>query len=696
MPRITLSNFRKGFVGNTGFESSDAGGALLTNFVIDRDGRLVARNGTARPGTYTPTGAQGSLATSLHRLTVQNANVSAASRVTHTVFSLVSATPVKFDTTPSAVQVKYSSGNVEFYRRVFEDSYMPAVLFKGRAFFGGSDRTSQVGANSVTPVMAWMDFSDTTGTTYTVGSDVPQISLADLAGGSLTVAKYYRVQATWYNSTYDIETNAVGATLLLTGNDASIRVTITKTTNSQYDNVRLYISAAQDTEAAGDAAATYLYATVAHTPGTGTMTSDITAVSTSGTEPPDDHDCLESPFSAKIGNCPVFLSAYNDVLWAGFWPNRVRFSKWTPTGIYPDAFPIENDFTVGSSGESITGMIASPNNALLIFTPDAMYTVRGNSINNLDRGQVNRTIGCGYPRSLAIVGNLVYFLGSDNRVWATDGTQMTPMSERIDHRLSHIEESWRWLPCGIGYGKFYYLSFPSSTPVVSSSTGTTIASATTTLFDKDSGHKVTDGSAWDLSGVRAGMWLHKNGDPAMSGMIVNVSDASDFVEVDGVRKTFTTGKYDVVANQRTVVYDTQYRYWTEFDKGANCWAWFNNDQGELYGALGTSDFIDQWDTGTTDTGSVAITATWRSGWIQIGNPQKIVAVRVYMESGTESSVTVNVYKDFLTTVDSTATVTPSRETGFRIGVFSVGHAHQIEVTGATIGKIERIEIEWEK
>ena len=194
------------------------------------------------------------------------------------------------------------------------------------------------------------------------------------------------------------------------------------------------------------------------------------------------------------------------------------------------------------------------------------------------------------------------------------------------------------------------------------------------------------------------MWVQETTVPQNNGMVIAITDASEFVEVDGSRTTLVSSKaYEVYTNNRTLVYDSTYRYWTEYDKGASSWSWWSSDEGELFGGLGSAGFVDQWDTtATTDTGSVAITATWRSGWIQAASGQRIIAVYVHMESGTESSITVNVYKDFLTTVDATATMTPSQARMYRIGLRATrGHAHQVELTGTAMGKINRIEIEYE-
>jgi len=692
---VPITTFRRGIVSNPGF-AGGGGADEIRDMVVDRHGRLALRGGHTAYNTSAFSGLVGNLIRARYDTYTPG---TAASMVAHLYNWECSSTPLKRifsgSTTP-AEMLNYSTTTATSYGIPYREALYPSfVMYRGRLFFSGG-----MGTNKDEP--CWTDIGNSQGLTYKLGHAVPTTPTGvDVDSGTLTSSGWYGYSYTFYNSTYGHETDPSATDTEEMNGKTALRITLTKTQDQQWNKCRIYMTQNQSSSALASAAEQYLVATVTHTPGTGTFTADITAEPDTGeATPPTEHDYWTL---GTTQGYPVFMEVFQDVLWCGILPRTIRFSLYD-VDAKPDWFPIENEFTVGDSGTNVTGLITAPNGgSMLIFTNNSIIVLRGNSIDTIDMSYRIDYIGCGFPRTIKKVGGFVYFLGNDNSVWRTDGQQAEQVSSRVDSYLSHIERGWGWIPCAGGYKNTYRLSYPSSTPLVSTSSTTTNTGGTANLFAVGATRRVTDASAWDLSAVKVGMWAQLNSDPTKTAVVVSVNDGSDWVEIEDCRgldgSAFTnTGKYDIIANQKTLVYDATYNYWTLFNYGINAFSVGTFDRGELVAARADDYYVDTYDSGTTDNGT-SITGLWKGNWIfwtDMGGREtvkKIAAANIIVPSGNESTITLSVYRDGLSTADVTVTTTIGQSQFNRLGVWSRGHSHQIEISGASIGPIESINIE---
>ena len=88
-----------------------------------------------------------------------------------------------------------------------------------------------------------------------------------------------------------------------------------------------------------------------------------------------------------------------------------------------------------TEGENIKAHAAIPNGVLAIFSNSSFHTLSGTDPSNFVRREVDPSIGCKAPRSIAAGRGGIYFLANNNRVYWTDGRPPVPVSRNIESYL---------------------------------------------------------------------------------------------------------------------------------------------------------------------------------------------------------------------------------------------------------------------
>ena len=694
MPLIELRKFSEGVQSDTGFSRAGvAASEELRNLTVDRQGRQSARAGSTRPLV---TAEETGLFTNIFRISAQG-TINTPRRV----FFGLQFTAQKLRRWNGSTA--YAALGSAIASMVREEFYTAPVMFRDRLFMprGG------ISAGAI-----WIDVEAATPTWYTLGRAAPTAPTLAVNGNGandLTANAWYSFSYTYYNSAYGIETaptskvaiQAVGATL-------TVRVTTTLANDAQWDQTRIYRSRAMNTQAAAESATHYLVGTFTHTAGAGTDNSDIsgsnldfvigggfTAYTLGDANETGDHD--------QMADDMQFVAVYADRLWwAGGRDRNIRSSKKTTESVYPDWAPSEQEITLGATGEYITGLVPLPSGGgLYIFTERNITLLRGDNIpNTVDQSLKIEDVGCPFPRTIVVVGGVVMFVGTDNQVWELRGTEARPVSRGVNNYLTQLNPAWKWLPCAAQYKNQYWLSYPSGA-LTTSSTGTTVTSPGGGTLTSHIAFNIADGAAWDLSAVKVGMWVFYNTNPERNAIISAVNDGTDTLTTEDWRVNIPADgyAYDVVANNRVLIYDATYRYWTGPHRNydVNGFSWWNGpyDNGELYAALSDGGFVDRLDTGTTDTGSVAITSLWRSNWIDLGKLSRVKGIQI-ATSAASVSLTGNLYRDQSST--AAATSANWRRVGtniWRCGLFARCSQCLLELTGTSYPTVERVWIEVE-
>uniref|UniRef100_A0A6M3IY41 Uncharacterized protein n=1 Tax=viral metagenome TaxID=1070528 RepID=A0A6M3IY41_9ZZZZ len=713
--RVQLS---RGIVANQGKENvgSDPVVAEMRNVRVNDKGHVVRRGGSSRPLVSASELNSLPLATirAYEALPILT-DPTATNQYRHFFAYELSTTALKRWDESSAwseVQVQFSDTDQSF--RPYNRDYLhPAMAYGfGRLFVGTSNANNK---------LAWIDLrNNSTPSAYVLGGNTNPPTAPTLAANNtetandLTASTHYGFTYTLYNSTYKIETRpATVATQLTTSSNKTVAVTMTRDTDSQWDQFRIYRnSTGQTTAALATSATKSRVGTVTHTPGSGTVAVNVTGTTYNGnvayTLGAAQDTSTHYPFGGTTNAPASFLAIYNQMLFGLARPRIIWHSRITASAAYPSAFPLLNFFEVGEGDDEVTGLMPLPNGRqLAIFTSRFIQLVQGTSRSNIDKSTVIRTIGCPFPRTIATVQDQIFFLGTDLQVWATDGQNTRPVSRRVNDYLDHIETAWKWIPAAGSYKNQYFLSFPNGTAIATSSANTTVAAGTTSVFSGSPvNKKITDGTAWDLSAVKKGMWAQVQGTPENNAVITSVNDGTDVIEAEDWRNAAPSSGdvIEVIANNRTLVYNRTDDVWyMDTAPAANSFAaWTGNkDQNQFFVGLASAGYVDQYlTTDSTDTGSVAITAYLKTGEIFFGRVVDLVGCRVFMT--TPSALQIQVYINGSTTdaLSSMTPYTPEESTGYFYGFTAcTGHTFEVVITnsdGTALNEIQAVLLEYQE
>lgn len=709
--KVEFRNFRMGVRAS---EYNTQAAELMENCKSDRQGRLVPRLGST-----TLLAASESPQTGLFRVkrvtdaapisTTSPLNILYMMQLSGSGSGLLDVYNSSAGSVSSVNNFSYEPAE-EYVPRWREHLYVRSAQIGNRLFLGINSASG--GSNPT-----WVDINIPGSTPgYTVGHAVPTTPTdALVTGGSLTSGSWYGYVYTYYNPTYPIETAPSAVTTANpSGTDLKVRLTMTRTVDEQFSQVRIYRTSAQTTEALASSATKSLLATAAMTNGTSTFTADDDGTATLGAaQATSDHTKL----SVDSDTVLQFLCSYKGILWGAILPRKIVFSKRTSLTSYPDWFPADNTFELPDNGEVITGLEPSPSgDGLMIFTTRRIYVMTGDTSNTIDLSIRYNEMGCLYPRTIANVNGRLFFVGNDNRIWVTDGRNPVMISSDVNTHLSHLEPSWTLVPCAIAYFNQYWLSYPSTSKLTTSSASTTITTPATDLIKGAAPHRITDASAWTLSAVKIGMWVNQVTNKARIGVITAVTDASDRIDVEDFRDLNAGGTitpagsvaYEVFYNDRILIYDAEYDYWQGPHTGLkfSAFSWWADDLGELIGGGSDRGVLSTLETGTTDQEHINgntqnITVKWRCVLQDVpkatsgASLETVGTVRAYMDSGT--SLTCLSYKNQGTSAQETATAaTPVDSTGWTAGGFSNTvncHSWMVEVQGTTMGNIGKIEVD---
>jgi len=708
MPILRLRNFRRGLVTDPAFDGK-GGADDIQNLEIDRHGRLISRKGYKVLHTSAPGGG---LVTNLYRGYYTQYTSTVKKDYTNVIVTIAATTALQRAHVTEYLEIlNYSkSPTASFKPKRIEDLFCGGLVFQNRFFIGFS-------SDEENP--AWVDLNSTsTLRGYTLGRDAPtDPTLSLVVGGDLSTLSWYGFAYTFYNSDYGIETKPTSTIAIqTTASDKRVRITLTRDVDRQWDKFRIYRTTAQTTQAAAQSASIFFVGEVTHTPGTGTVTVDVDATTIGGVSytlgaenDTDDHDRLTRRWA--------FAKGYAGRIWAVILPRTIVFSKVTTTGMFPDWFPQENSIEIGSASDTITGLELIPGGGgLLVFTERRIFVLRGDSIANIDISSNLSAAGCAYPRTIVDMGDYIYYVGTDNQIWRTNGSTAEVISRPINNLISHLRQSWKYILCAVRYRNQYWLSFPSGTPVTESSANTTITSTSPIIFSSLGGagtFKIKDNNGWDLSKVKPGMFCFTSSssstNPDNIGMVTSISDTTDEIVVEQISLNITSGiKYSIISNDTCLVFDSTFGYWTRFSNiNASSFMWWygfqgsdNVDGSEVYefGGLwfGKSDGgLYKYNRGTSDNGS-AISCKYKTNWNMWDDETKITGVRVIYEQGTATTTSVILYKNFSSTSDVSKSYLPVLNKDYRVGLWSRGRAHQLEISGNALGKIQEIVVEYEK
>ena len=119
------------------------------------------------------------------------------------------------------------------------------------------------------------------------------------------------------------------------------------------------------------------------------------------------------------------------------YPNRVR---WSHEGL-PEDWMEDDFFDFNSGGPGITGM-AVVAGQLVVFKPNAIYLIIGNSSDNFQVVELSTRLGCSSAHSIASAEDGVYFYSTPEGVFFYDGTKIVdifePLRPLIDEGLLSI------------------------------------------------------------------------------------------------------------------------------------------------------------------------------------------------------------------------------------------------------------------
>jgi len=461
MPVYSENNFRATLQTASGYTRlKDVGASDIRNFVITDEGWLTPRGGSVRKnaaaselGNVNPAGV-----------------IYAYNRTPATNFEFLFAISDK---------VYYWNGsqfspvtNTPTFTAVSAVHSVSAASMTGTK----DDTRLFLSVVSATVNSYWIDLQNNPTTTapvlYRHGIQTPGSAptcAAGPAGGSLTSGNHVRYKYTYSNADYGIESEpsdiSADFTITATG---SVNVTVAQSTNDitvggrQADTIRIYRT--QEGGAALPATEpVYYLANISNTPGGGnvTYTDDGTIGLTTAIIPPTEDD--------DIPNWR-YIAWYGERLWMAPERNSILYVTDFDSGGLPvlDRYPNpENIVYVGyNDGDVITGVIPSPRGRqLLVFKTGSVYIVYGDSVltpATLDTSYRLKP-GCVAPKSIATVGQLVYFLAPNRRVYVCNGSAVQQISfPRYQTLLNEIPDAHLEGCVGFDYMEKYLLAFPAS------------------------------------------------------------------------------------------------------------------------------------------------------------------------------------------------------------------------------------------
>ena len=709
MPIMPLGPFAEGLRGDFGFSGTRGiQPQTLQNLYPNRQGFLQRRGGCAHLNSTANTAM-------LKQVFVAPFTYEAATGIPITnprvlaVEYSADALQLVSSSAYTSIQQGLSSGNVAIRMFNLDQATPPFKMFGGRCFIGLCASTNRG--------MVWCsNASLASAECYNVGRAAPAAAptVADAVGGSLTASVYYSYRYTYYNSTHSIETAASSAASdLTTSANKTMNVTVTAVTDKGFNQYRIYRNqTGQTTAALAEAADHYLLGAISMTNGTGTVAIVDTGTTLDGTAYTIDttQSYLDIANHDVLGELPIAMEVWNDRLWLATEPRTLKWSKKTTTQTFPDWFPTEQSISVGSPSDRITGVIASPSTEILmVFTRDGLFSITLDGPTGIDVNQF-AAVGSPYPRTIKVLGEWVYFVGTDNQVWRTNGAGIQRVSRQVNHLLSHMLPSWHMLPCAAVYRDTYQLFFSSGTAVftttnnsVGTHTGQVVSSTVST-----SARLSPSSGGWDLASVLVGMFVQSVLTPETNyGYACAVDDTNNRIDVDGNPQALAAGQYEVLYNDRGLVYNQTHDWWYEL-RGWNIGSadWDRICTGDFYGCTMDGAFVDTLHTtDATDAdgaSTAAITSLVKFEPIEAKDFRaatgKIKTNQVFLfPSGAGTSTTLNLYKDYSASVDSTRTHTPVEGENWRIGISPTGFARawEVELTGTAAATIAAVDVEYE-
>jgi hypothetical protein len=747
--RIVWDDFSQGMRRDV---ARGVGSALIENFDITDEGWLKGRNGYSSPflSSASPNIHKRVIRYSVYNSAKDGATSYSPSGGDKQLYSRLMALTCESNPNRTIESgTSNASDNTVSFSAIYRELYTEELIVDSRMFAGRgaalpSEGSTVQGRQSRRSACIWE--TDTPETVRNLGREKPTTPTAVAASSGtgfndLTASRTYGFVYTHYNSNWDTESEPSSVVTQATdGSNKTIVLTITKDTD-EWDQIRVYRTEfGYHTASEASKAVKRLIGTYSPGSGSGTETLAISednwdAPSGTGTPGGDDGasytlDYIQNTSThQKLFGGWQFAALYAGRLWVIQWPNALYFTEFKAPRSYPDHFPTDNYVPIGSSGEVVTGLVESPSgDGLIIFSNRKVILMRGSSPYELDFSMVVSQRGCTFPRTIRRVGNEVYYLGTDRKVYVTDGQRAISISNPIQPVLNHIKANWQWALVATAYQDSYKLAFPSG-PYVSLSAPSSVEAPTSghpgiagVAFTHPAGthlaNRYTYASA-DLSKVKNGMLIASAASSGSSGgavqdfidsyrgdssaIVTAINDGDDTLLVEGAGSVGTelaTTSADIVVNDRVLSYDTVRQRWTQ-TKGWDVEDWSVwdgwSDRGQLVGSdskVGLIHYFD--DPDATLDGSTAITSTWKSAPLVFKFKKKAKAAYVYMLDGEETAITVKLYVDRNSTAASAPAAKVPEESDNRYGLGGIGgRVFELEVSSPASGTIYQIELEME-
>lgn len=154
--------------------------------------------------------------------------------------------------------------------------------------------------------------------------------------------------------------------------------------------------------------------------------------------------------------------------------NRISFCHHDPTLGYAvyDYFPATFFFDVAASENDEITQLKVFRDALIVLCKRSIWVLYGDgrTINDYELHQINVPSGCISPKSVAIVGNDMFYL-SDDHVYSLYATEenfvsATIISENVESTLKSITRADKEKAVAAFFDNKYFLSFPSGLTLV--------------------------------------------------------------------------------------------------------------------------------------------------------------------------------------------------------------------------------------
>jgi hypothetical protein len=713
--RVVWSNFAQGMDEFYGFRGGRIEGVSeeLRNFKVDRHGRLAPRGGSFKFNAVTE---ESGPVTAISAVVTDGTTASNPSvRSNRVAMQLNAAGLSRLQAVPDGAGARNSNNTIEEVKNAstnadssippwgLEQLNMKALVFNQRIFMNAS--ISGFG-------MMWGDSASAlTGPSkvYQVGSAAPAaITLAvnnNATGTDLDASSWYGAGYTYYNSTYGIETDIIRDTVQTDGTNRTVRITLTETVDEGFDQYRVYRTTGQASTGAAAAASLLFVAALTKDSATSTEFVDIDAtehnLNAAGATAYTIGSANNTTSHAVLSDPVAYFESWKNRLWCVVLPRRVRFSHRTSTAVLPDWFRTNDYVDIGSGDSHITGIVEGPSgNALIVFTNTDVFRITGSDRQTIRVDTALAGIGCPYPRTIQKLGNAIYFLAQDNQVYKFDGAQAQPVSLPVNESLKDIKLYWARMPVAGVKGNEYWLAYPSGTAITTTTGTLTTGSAGTRVFGTGTPLAVSDGTAWDLSGVAIGDHIQNTLPEQYHGVVTTVDDANDRITWEqGTDAASTVYAYSIYRNDREVVFDTLLNLWRgQRGRSVFCYSWDYPRSREFYAGLFGNGFVIEADTtDATDFASAAITSLWKSPLVTLPVRAQFHGLRVLQIGGVESSLTVKGFINHSSTATQLpAAGAPGSDDQYWYGFSDAsGYACQVTVEGTAMGTIVAIILEYE-